>query len=245
VNLGFGISAMTPRILVEEGLHGAVTWMIEQGAVGGVPLLDFQFGCAGNAEAIMTSPDQFTYFQGGGFDQCLLSFLQVDAHGSVNVSRLGARPHVTAGIGGFIDITARARDLVFSGFFTAGGLQLAIEGGRLRIEHEGKARKFVPRIEQVTFSGRQARAQGQRVTFITERCVIGLLPDGLTVVEIAPGIDLERDVLGQSDIPLRVSSELRSMDTRLFRPEPMALALLCREVQERQSSGPDGAGSAS
>jgi propionate CoA-transferase len=242
VNLGFGISAMTPRILVEEGLHGAVTWIIEQGAVGGVPLLDFQFGCAGNAEAMMTSPDQFTYFQGGGFDQCLLSFLQVDADGSVNVSRLGGRPHVTAGIGGFIDITARARDLVFSGFFTAGGLQISTDGGKLRIEREGNARKFVPRIEQVTFSGRQAHAQGQRVTFVTERCVIRLLPAGLTVVEIAPGVDLERDVLGQSDIPLRVSSELRPMDARLFRPEPMMLKLPNRETLAPQSSSGGGAG---
>src|SRR6266576_2142141 len=101
VNIGFGISANVPRILIEEGRHGAVTWMIEQGAVGGIPLLDFQFGCASNAEAIVPSPAQFTYFQGGGFDMSLLSFLQIDRHGNVNVSRLALRPHVTAGAGGF------------------------------------------------------------------------------------------------------------------------------------------------
>jgi len=225
VNLGFGISALVPRILLEEGAHGAVTWVIEQGAVGGLPLLGFQFGCAANAEAILSSPDQFTYFQGGGFDRTLLSFMQVDADGSVNVSRLAARPHVTAGIGGFIDIIARARDLVFSGYFTAGGLKLDLGDGVLRIAEEGRARKFVPAVEQVTFSGRQARAQGQRVTYVTERCVLRLEPEGLTVTEIAPGVDLERDVRGQADIPLRVSPDLTLMDRRLFVDEPMGLEL--------------------
>lgn len=225
INLGFGISALVPRILLEEGLHGAVTWVIEQGAVGGLPLLGFQFGCAANAEAIMSSPDQFTYFQGGGFDGSLLSFMQVDADGSVNVSRLAARPHVTAGIGGFIDIIARARRIVFSGYFTAGGLKLELRDGRLHIVAEGRSRKFVPEVEHVTFSGRRAGEQGQHVTYVTERCVIRLRPEGLTVEEIAPGVDLERDVLGQAEIPLRVSPDLRPMDGRLFRPEPMGLRL--------------------
>ena len=108
VNLGLGVSANVPRILLEERKHGAVTWVIEQGAVGGIPLLDFQFGCSANAEAIVPSPHQFMYFQAGGFDATLLSFLQISANGSVNVSRLAARPHVTAGAGGFVDITTRA-----------------------------------------------------------------------------------------------------------------------------------------
>jgi propionate CoA-transferase len=225
VNLGFGISALVPRILLEEGLGDAVTWVIEQGGVGGVPLLDFQFGCAANAQAIVSSPDQFTYFQGGGFDRSLLSFMQVDRYGNVNVSRLAAKPHVTAGVGGFIDITARARNLVFSGYFTAGGLELALDGRELRIVKEGRSRKFVADVEHVTFSGRQALVQGQEVVYITERCVLRLEPDGLTVVEVAPGVDLERDVLAQSEIPLRVSPRLRLMDARLFRPEPMGLTL--------------------
>ncbi len=134
VNIGFGISANVPRILIEEGRHGAVTWVIEQGAVGGVPLLDFQFGCASNAEAIVQSPHQFTYFQGGGFDMSLLSFLQIDRQGSVNVSKLGVRPHVTAGAGGFVDITARAKRIVFSGYFTAGaGLDVERRRARRRL----------------------------------------------------------------------------------------------------------------
>ena len=225
VNLGFGISALVPYILLEEGLHGAVTWAIEQGAIGGLPLQEFQFGCASNLDAIVSSPDQFTFFQGGGFDRTLLSFMEVDAAGSVNVSRLAAKPHVTAGIGGFIDITARAEHIVFSSYFTAGGLKLEIKNGRLRILQEGRFKKFVPQIEEVTFSGHCARENGQKVTYVTERCVLALEPRGLTVTEIAPGLRLEEDVLSQADIPLSVSPNLRQMDAKLFTPEPMRLEL--------------------
>ena len=225
VNLGFGISALVPRILLEAGQESAVTWAIEQGAVGGIPLLDFQFGCAANTQAIMASPDQFTYFHGGGFDKSFLSFLQIDAVGNVNVSRLSARPHVTAGVGGFIDITANARSIVFIGTFTTGGLRLNVEGGRIHIEREGKISKIVPNVEHVTFSGQRALSQSQHVTYITERCVIRLLPDGLTVTEIAPGIDLERDILGQTQVQLRVSKQLRLMDAKLFDPDSFNLRL--------------------
>jgi acyl CoA:acetate/3-ketoacid CoA transferase len=196
VNIGFGISANVPRILIEEGRHGDVTWVIEQGAVGGVPLLDFQFGCASNAEAIVPSPAQFTYFQGGGFDMSLLSFLQIDRHGSVNVSKLGTRPHVTAGAGGFVDITARAKKIVFSGYFTAGA-GLEIRDGALRITREGKIKKLVDAVER----------------------------EGLTVIEIAPGVDLERDVLAQSEFRLRVSTALKTTSAALFHPIPIGLVL--------------------
>jgi propionate CoA-transferase len=224
VNIGFGVSANVPRILLEEGLHGSVTWVIEQGAVGGVPLLDFAFGCAANAEAIVASPHQFTYFQAGGFDASLLSFLQIDRHGSVNVSKLGVRPHVTAGAGGFVDITARARKIVFSGFFNAGA-KLDVKNGALAILAEGKAKKLVPEVEQVSFSGRNAIAQGQDITYITERCVMKLTPDGVMVTELAPGVDLERDVLAQADFPLKVAKDLAGMPERLFRPDRIGLEL--------------------
>jgi acyl CoA:acetate/3-ketoacid CoA transferase len=230
VNLGFGISANVPRILLEEGLHGEVTWAIEQGAVGGMPLLGFAFGCASNADAIMASPNQFTYFQGGGFDVTLLSFLQVDANGSVNVSKLGAKPYLTAGCGGFVDITAHARRIIFSGFFTAGA-RLEVGGGRLTIAKEGKTRKFVETAEHITFSGVIGRARGQRVTYVTERCVIDLEDDALVVREIAPGIDLQRDVLDQAEIPLRVAEDLRVMDAALFTDAPTGLRLKAREVR--------------
>jgi propionate CoA-transferase len=222
--LGFGVSALVPRILIEEGLHGEVTWTIEQGPVGGVPVTGFPFGCAVNADAIIASPQQFTFFQGGGFDCAFLSFLQIDAAGNVNVSKLAKRPYLTAGVGGFIDITAHGPRLVFSGTFTTGGLELSIEDG-LRIVTEGKVRKLVAEVEQVSFSGARAREQGQEVTIVTERCVLRRTDAGLEVVEIAPGIDLECDVLGQASIPLRVSADLARMDVRLFRPEPIGLEL--------------------
>jgi propionate CoA-transferase len=224
-NLGFGVSALVPGILLEEGRHGEVTWVIEQGPVGGMPLTGFAFGCAANADAIMPSPYQFIYFQGGCFDISLLSFMEVDAVGNVNVSRLAAKPHVTAGCGGFVDITAHARKIVFSGFFRAGGLELDIGEGRLVIRREGRFAKFVPAVEHVTFSGRRASETGQDVMYVTERCVIKLMPGGLTVTEIAPGIDLERDVLAQAGLPLAVSPVLATMDPRLFVDAPMGLAL--------------------
>jgi acyl CoA:acetate/3-ketoacid CoA transferase len=224
VNLGFGVSANVPRILIEEGLHGAVTWAIEQGAVGGVPLLDFQFGCSSNAEAIVPSPYQFTYFQGGGFDLSLLSFLQIDRDGCVNVSKLSARPHVTAGAGGFVDITAAAKRIVFSGLFTVGA-KVVLENGTIRVEKEGKVKKLVDRVEHISFSGRRAVAQGQDITYVTERCVMKLTPRGLTVTEIAPGIDLQRDVLAQAEFPLLVADDLRLTPAAVLRPEPMGLTM--------------------
>lgn len=223
-NLGFGISALVPRILLEEGLDGRVTWAIEQGAVGGMPLLGFAFGCSANAAAIMPSPSQFTYFQGGGFDVSLLSFLQIDRFGNVNVSRLPSKPYLTAGCGGFIDITTHAKTLVFSGFFTAGA-KLQVGDGRLTILEEGKSRKFVADVDHVTFSGRMAQQRGQQVMYVTERCVMRLTHEGLEVTEIAPGVDLRRDVLDQAGFPLSVSPSLRTMDEAIFRDAPFGLHL--------------------
>jgi acyl CoA:acetate/3-ketoacid CoA transferase len=192
--------------------------------VGGVPLLEFQFGCSSNAEAFVPSSDQFTYFQAAGFDCSLLSFLQIDADGSVNVSKLAARPHVTAGAGGFVDITTRARKIVYSGFFNAGA-KLEIVDGKLRIEKEGKVKKLTRTLDQVSFSGRRGKAQGQDVTYVTERCVMKLTPEGIMVTEIAPGIDLSANILAQSEFPLLVSPTLKPMDGALFRAEKMGLKL--------------------
>jgi acyl CoA:acetate/3-ketoacid CoA transferase len=224
VNLGFGISANVPRVLLEEGLHGKVTWVIEQGAVGGVPLLDFAFGCASNADAFMPSPYQFTYFQGAGFDAALLSFLEIGKDGSVNVSKLSFRPHVTAGAGGFVDISARAKKIVFSGMFNAGA-KIAVRDGRIVIEKEGKLRKLVNEVEHVTFSGKRAVDQGQDITYITERCVMKLTPAGILLTEIAPGVDLQEHVLGQSEFPLIVSDDLKVMDAKLFAEATIGLSL--------------------
>ena len=230
VNLGFGISANVPRILMEEGLHGAVTWVIEQGAVGGVPLLDFAFGCASNADAFMPSPYQFTYFQGGGFDASMLSFLEIGRDGSVNVSQLAFRPHVTAGAGGFVDITASARKIVFAGMFNAGA-KLSIEAGELVIGKEGKLRKLVNEVEHVTFSGSRAIEQGQDITYVTERCVMKLTPQGIVVTEIAPGVDLRAHILDQSEFPLIVAGDLKTMECRLFVDEPIGLSLPAKPIR--------------
>ena len=224
VNIGFGVSANVPRIFLEEGQHGKATWVIEQGAVGGIPLLDFKFGCSANAEAFVASPHQFAYFQAGGFDCSLLSFLEIGADGSVNVSRLAATPHRTAGAGGVVGLPARARRIVFSCTFNAGA-KMHLEDGRLVIDKEGHTAKIVPAVDHVSFSGKRALAQGQNAKYITERCVIELRKDGLTVTELAPGLDLDRDVLSQSATPLKVAPDLREMEAALFRPEPIGLSL--------------------
>lgn len=224
VNLGFGVSANVPRILIEEGLHGQATWVIEQGAVGGVPLLEFQFGCSSNAEAFVPSAYQFTYFQAAGFDCSLLSFLQIDQHGSVNVSKLGVRPHVTAGAGGFVDITARAKKIVYSGFFNAGA-KMDVVDGKLRIEKEGKVKKLVKAVEQVSFSGKRGVLQGQDITYVTERCVMKLTQDGIVVTEVAPGVDLQSHILDQSEFKLIVSPQLKVMNAKLFDAATMGMKL--------------------
>ena len=222
VNIGFGVSANVPRVFLEEGQHGSVTWVIEQGAVGGIPLLDFKFGCAANAEAFVTSPHQFSFFQAGAFDASLLSFLEIGADGSVNVSRLAMTPHRTAGAGGFVDITARARRIVFSGTFTAGA-KMSIDDGKLRIDQEGKIAKIVPAVDQISFSGKRAVETGQDVTYITERGVLNLTSEGLVLSEVAPGIDVQKDILDQADAPVKVSDELRVMDASLFRSDLIGL----------------------
>lgn len=224
VNIGFGVSANVPRIFLEEGQHGAVTWVIEQGAIGGIPLSGFKFGCMSNAEAFVGSPEQFCYFQAGGFDCALLSFLEIGEDGSVNVSRLPATPHRTAGAGGFVDITARARRIIFSGTFNAGA-RMRIDKGKLVIDKEGHTAKLVKSVNQVSFSGRRGRALGQRITFVTERCVIEPVKGILTVTEIAPGIDPERDILAQAEGPLAIAADARPMDPRLFQPEAIGLEL--------------------
>ena len=223
-NLGFGISAMVPRILLEAGEPQAVTWAIEQGAVGGMPLTGFAFGCASNADAFMPSPNQFTYFQGGGFDMTFLSFMEVDVEGNVNVSKLGKKPYLTAGCGGFVDITAHARKIVFSGWFEAGA-EIALDSQGLRVTKPGKFTKMVEQVEHVTFSGQRAREQGQEVIYVTERCVIRLGAGGLVATEVMPGIDPARDIVAASQGRVRVAENASVMPLGLLAMEPMGLML--------------------
>ena len=219
-NLGFGISAMVPRILLEEGHPEAVTWAIEQGAVGGMPLTGFAFGCASNADAFVPSPQQFIYFQGAGFDMSFLSFLEVDTEGNVNVSKLGKKPYLTAGCGGFVDITAHAKKIVFSGWFEAGA-EIALTGEGIKVTRPGKFTKMVDTVEHVTFSGRRAREQGQDVLYITERCVMRLGDGGLVATEIMPGIDPEADIVAASEGRVRVAADAIVMPKSLLGEKPM------------------------
>lgn len=219
-NLGFGISAMVPRILLEAGHPDAVTWAIEQGAVGGMPLTGFAFGCASNADAFVPSPQQFIYFQGGGFDVSFLSFLEVDVEGNVNVSKLGKKPYLTAGCGGFVDITSGARKIVFSGWFEAGAqIDLTPEG--LRVAAPGKFTKMVEAVEHVTFSGQRAKELGQEVLYITERCVMRLEETGLVATEIMPGIDPQRDIVEASKGRVRIASDAVTLPLSLLAEAPM------------------------
>ncbi len=219
-NLGFGISAMVPRILLEEGHPEAVTWVIEQGAVGGMPLTGFAFGCASNADAFVPSPQQFIYFQGGGFDVSFLSFMEVDREGNVNVSKLGKKPYLTAGCGGFVDITSGAKKIVFSGWFEAGA-EIALTAEGIKVVTPGKFTKMVEAVEHVTFSGKRARALGQDVLYITERCVIRLGETGLIATEIMPGIDPARDIVAASGGRVQLAPDAIALPLSLLADAPM------------------------
>ena len=223
-NLGFGISAMVPRILLEEGYPDAVTWAIEQGAVGGVPLTGFAFGCASNADAFVPAPQQFIYFQGGGFDVSFLSFLEVDVQGNVNVSKLGKKPYLTAGCGGFVDITSHARNIVFSGWFEAGA-KIDLDDDGIKIVSPGKFTKMVDEVEHVTFSGTRAREQGQNVIYVTERCVIRSTDKGLIATEIMPGIDPREHIVGPSQGRVQIAENATQMPKSLLRKDAMGLQL--------------------
>jgi acyl CoA:acetate/3-ketoacid CoA transferase len=221
VNLGFGIADGVASVAAEEGLLNEVLFSIEQGAVGGIPAMGDHFGLAVNAEAILDQPYQFDFYDGGGLDLTFLSFAEVDARGDVNVSRFGGR---LVGPGGFINMSQTAKKVVFCGTFTSGGVAVVVDGGRLRVVREGRHRKFVERVDQITFNAAFARSRGRSVLYITERAVFHLDDEGLVLTEIAPGIDLERDVLDQTGGAIRVSPSLTLMHSAIFQPEPMGLA---------------------
>lgn len=233
VNLGIGMPEGVASIANEERLLPYMTLTAEPGLVGGVPGSGLNFGSATNATALLDMNQQFDFYDGGGLDLAVLGLAECDARGNINVSRFGPK---LAGAGGFINITQNSRTVVFMGTFTAGGLKIALNDGKLQILSEGKHRKFVERIEQVTFSGEYAAKLGKKVLYVTERCVLALTPEGLELVEVAPGIDIERDILAHMAFR-PIIREPALMDARIFQSAAMGLkdTLLSISLLERIS----------
>lgn len=220
-NLGAGISTGLSTIVAEEGLLDVAVLTNEQGIIGGAPITGPDSGGGQNFAAMIEQPAQFDFYDGGGLDLAFLSFAEVDAQGNVNVSRFGDK---IIGVGGFINISQHAKCVVFSGTLTAGDLDVAWEDGRTIIRREGRHQKFVPKLEQICYSASVGRERGQVALFVTERAVFRVGSEGLELIEIAQGLDVERDVISKMGFRPIVSRELGRMDPRIFNPGLMGLA---------------------
>jgi propionate CoA-transferase len=220
-NLGFGISQGIGAIAFEEGIADQFTLTVEQGIFGGVPVAGNEGGAGFNFQAMLEQPSMFDFYDGGGLDITSLSFAEVDRHGNVNVH---AFPGRVRGPGGFPNISARTGRINFVGTLTARGLELGFDNSRLQIAAEGQMPKFVDAVQEISFSGEQALARGQQVRFVTERAVFALRPEGVTLIEIADGLDAERDVIAHMGFTPQIADDLQKIDARVYGAGPMGLA---------------------
>lgn len=220
INLGIGVPDGVATVALEEGIGDTITLSIESGAIGGVPGPGLNIGASTNPDALIDHPYQFDFYDGGGIDVTFLGLAEADQCGNINVSKFNNR---AVGCGGFINISQNAKKVVFCGTFTAGNSKIEITNGKLNIVKEGQYKKFVKAVEQITFSGEYAKDIGQDVLYVTERAVFVLTKEGIMLTEIAPGINIEKDILELMDFKPLISPDLKLMDTRIFFDRPMGI----------------------